>query len=119
MEELEQVENAIADLERQVEEAGSTIQERTAARDDAARALLAEIAELEVTIEQRRQPLPEDLLERYDQARDRFGGRAVGRLAGDQCTACGISLSYADVNELVEGPPLATCPNCGRMMVVS
>jgi uncharacterized protein len=119
MEELEQIEGDIADLEQQVQDAEATIHDRTAARDQAAQSLLAEIAELEVDIEGQREPLPADLLDRYDAARDRFGGRAVGRLAGDQCTACGISLSYADVNELVEGPPLATCPNCGRMMVVS
>lgn len=119
MEELEQIEGDIAGLDQQIKDAGADIEERTTARDQAAQSLLAEIAELEVAIEQQRAPLPTDLLERYDQARDRFGGRAVGRLAGDQCTACGISLSYADVNELVEGPPLATCPNCGRMMVVS
>jgi uncharacterized protein len=119
MEELEQIEGDIADLGQQVQDAEATIHDRTAARDQAAQSLLAEIAELEVDIEGQREPLPADLLDRYDAARDRFGGRAVGRLAGDQCTACGISLSYADVNELVEGPPLATCPNCGRMMVVS
>jgi uncharacterized protein len=119
MEELEQIEGDIAGLAQQIQDAGAAIEERTAARDQAAQSLLAEIAELEVAIEQQREPLASDLLDRYDRARDRFGGRAVGRLAGDQCTACGISLSYADVNELVEGPPLATCPNCGRMMVVS
>lgn len=119
MEELEQIESDIADLDQQVQDAEANIHDRTAARDQAAQSLLAEIAELEVDIEGQREPLPADLLERYDAARDRFGGRAVGRLSGDQCTACGISLSYADVNELVEGPPLATCPNCGRMMVVS
>lgn len=119
MEELEQIEGEIADLEQQIQDADVAIEQQTVARDQAAQALLAEIAELEVTIEAQRQPLSDDLLKRYDQARDRFGGRAVGQLDGDQCTACGISLSYADVNELVEGPPLATCPNCGRMMVVS
>jgi uncharacterized protein len=119
MEELDQIDGQIADLEQQVQDADAAIEQRTVERDQAAQTLLVEIADLEVAIEQQRQPLPDDLLERYDRARERFGGRAVGRLDGDQCTACGISLSYADVNELVEGPPLATCPNCGRMMVVS
>ena len=118
MEEAEQVEAAIADLERRVAAADERIARLAARRDEAAQALLAEIAELEVRAQKQRDPLPADLLARYDDARQRFGGRAVGRLDGEQCSACGIALSYADVNDLFEGPPLASCPSCQRLMVV-
>ena len=119
MQRAEEIDAEIADMDRQVAALSERIDELTVLRDEAARSLMAEIAELEVQAERQRDPLPDDLLTRYDDARDRFGGRAVGELDGDRCSACGISLSYADVNALVEGPPLTTCPSCQRLMVVS
>ena len=119
MQRAEEIDGEIADMDRQVAALSARIDELTVLRDEAARSLMTEIAELEVQAERQRDPLPDDLLGRYDDARDRFGGRAVGELDGDRCSACGISLSYADVNALVEGPPLTTCPSCQRLMVVS
>ena len=119
MQRAEEIDAEIADMDRQVAALSERIDELTVLRDEAARSLMAEIAELEVQAERQRDPLPDDLLTRYDDARDRFGGRAVGELDGDRCSSCGISLSYADVNALVEGPPLTTCPSCQRLMVVS
>jgi hypothetical protein len=62
--------------------------------------------------------LPDDLLRRYEEAAARAGGTGVGRLDGNACTACRIELSYADVGELLAGPPLASCPQCRRLLVV-
>lgn len=118
MERAEQIDTAIADLDRQLADTATRIDELTVQRDQAAQAIMAEIAEHEVTGERQREPLDADLLDRYDQARARMGGRAIGRLDGESCTACGISLSYADVNALFEGPALGTCPNCQRLIVV-
>jgi predicted nucleic acid-binding Zn-ribbon protein len=119
MQRAEEIDAEIADLDRQVAALSDRLDELTVLRDEAARSILAEIAELEVQAEKQREPMPEDLLQRYDEARERFGGHAVGTLDGDRCTACGISLSYADVNALVEGPPLTTCPSCQRLMVIT
>lgn len=119
MQRAEEIDAEIADLDRQIAALGERIDELTVARDEAARSIMAEIAELEVQADRQRDPLPPDLLARYDDARDRLGGGAVGHLDGDRCSACGIGLSYADVNALVEGPPLTTCPSCQRLMVVS
>ncbi len=118
MEETEQLDAAIADLDGRLTAADSQIAELTTVRDEAAQTIMAEIAELEVASTKQREPLPEEMLARYDKAVARFGGGAVGRLDGDQCTVCGIQLSYADVNDLVEGPPLTECPSCQRLMVV-
>jgi predicted nucleic acid-binding Zn-ribbon protein len=119
MQQAEEIDAAIAELDRQITAMAQRIDELGVLRDEAASTLMAEIAELEVQAERQREPLPTDLLARYDDARARFGGRAVGQLDGDRCTACGISLSYADVNALVEGPPLTSCPSCQRLMVVA
>jgi uncharacterized protein len=119
MERAEEIDAEIADHDRQLAALSERIDELTVLRDEAAQTIMAEIAELEVQAERQREPLPEDLLAAYDRARDRFGGGAVGRLDGERCTACGISLSYADVNALVEGPPLTSCPSCQRLMVIA
>lgn len=119
MQRAEEIDAEIAEHDRQLTALSQRIDELAVLRDEAARSLMAEIAELEVQAERQREPLPEDLLAEYDRARDRFGGGAVGRLDGDRCTNCGISLSYADVNALVEGPPLTSCPSCQRLMVVA
>lgn len=119
MERAEDIDAEIADLDRQMAALSERVDELTVLRDEAARSIMAEIAELEVRAERQREPIPEELLTRYDEARDRFGGGAVGRLDGERCTACGISLSYADVNALFEGPPLTSCPSCQRLMVVA
>lgn len=118
MEEVDRLESEIADLERRIEEHSKRIIELTGARDEAASTMLATIAELEVAREKHREPLSAELLATYDEYAEKFGGTAVGRLDGDRCTACGISLSYADVNELMEGPSLARCPQCRRLLVI-
>ncbi len=118
LEQVEAIESEMAELTTRADEARVRIAELTEARDTSAKALLAEIAELEVSLAAQRDPLPDDLLARYDGSAATYGALAIGRLEGDGCTACGITLSYADLNELVEGPPLSTCPSCGRLIVV-
>lgn len=119
MQQAEEIDGEIADLDRQIAATSQRVDELVVLRDEAARQIMAQIAELEVQAERQRGPLPADLLAQYDQARERFGGGAVGQLEGDRCTVCGISLSYADLNALYEGPPLASCPSCQRLMVVA
>lgn len=88
------------------------------ARDDAAAGLLAEVTELQVARDRQAAELPESLRLRYEQVVARTGGVAVGKLEGNACTACRIELSMADVGELYAGPPLTTCPQCRRLLVV-
>lgn len=109
---------AIAGVDQQVETLGGTRVSAEEARDRAASELIAEIAEHEVVRDAHRGGLPEELVTRYDESAARHRGHAVGRLDDDRCSACGIGLSYADVNDLLEGPPLTTCPSCHRLLVV-
>lgn len=118
MEEIDEHDAAIAAIDGELGTLATTRDEVEAARDRAAADLLAEIAEHEVVRDAQRAALPDDLVTRYDQSAARHRGNAVGHLDDDRCSACGIGLSYADVNELIEGPPLTTCPSCGRLMVV-
>ncbi|MDA3936316.1 MAG: C4-type zinc ribbon domain-containing protein [Actinomycetota bacterium] len=62
--------------------------------------------------------LDPDLLTRYTQVRSAKGVVAVGALEGHTCTACRIELPSERVADLLIGSAVATCPECGRMIVV-
>lgn len=91
---------------------------RTADRDRAAKELIVEQAELVTERARQAAELPSELLSRYEQAARRAGGTGVGKLVGNACSACRIALSMADVGQLYAGPPLTTCPQCRRLLVV-
>ncbi len=118
LETVEGLEQRLADLDAQRVTEEQRVEEATVARDDAAKGLLAELAELGVVRERQAQGLPEDLLARYDRLAERTGGTGVGKLEHNACTACRLDLSMADINDLLTGPPLATCPQCQRLLVI-
>ncbi|MFA9445891.1 zinc ribbon domain-containing protein [Egicoccus sp. AB-alg6-2] len=118
MERLDELESrsrellAAADTERQ------HVTELEVALDESAKEWLAELAELQAIRDRQAAAIPEPLLTRYQEAAVRGGGTGIGQLDGNACTACRIEMSYADVGELFEGPPLTTCPQCRRLLVV-
>ena len=121
LEVLEQVE-ALESRAGQLVADGALARDRAseleAARDDAAKHLLAELGELEADRQRRVAQLPGELLARYEAAADRAGGTGVGKLIDNACTACRLTMSRADVGDLLAGPPLTTCPQCRRLLVV-
>lgn len=118
LEAVETLENRLATLEADRAAEEQRFGELEVARDDAAKGLLAELGELKATRKAQTEGLPADLLERYEHIAGRTGGTGVGKLDGNACTACRIDLSWADVNDLLNGPPLATCPQCQRLLVI-
>ena len=119
MERVETAEIGAARLAEQAKDLDERIAELTAARDDAAASHLAERGELKVARDRQREVVPVDLLERYDAVRDRLGGGvAVGELRDGMCTACRIEMPLAEARQLRSGPPLTTCPQCRRLLVV-
>ncbi|WP_157042001.1 zinc ribbon domain-containing protein [Nitriliruptor alkaliphilus] len=88
------------------------------ARDEVAKALLAELGEAKADRDREAAELPDDLLGRYEAAAARGGGTGVGQLDGLACSACRIEMSRADVDELYKGGTLTTCPQCRRLLVV-
>ncbi|MFW5933170.1 MAG: zinc ribbon domain-containing protein [Actinomycetota bacterium] len=121
LEAMEQVESLDARADELQQAAGyqrQRVEELVNARDDAAKELLAELGELEARRIRQANGLPAELLERYEQVVARTGGAGVGKLVDNACTACRIQLSMADVGELLAGPPLTTCPQCHRLLVV-
>lgn len=59
-----------------------------------------------------------DTLAKYEQSRESKGGVGVGRLEGDQCSACRMTLPCERVLELDSGPDIGVCPQCRRLIVV-
>jgi uncharacterized protein len=118
LERVEELETREAELETQMAEARQQVDQLTVARDDAAKGILAELAEAAVTRESQAADLPDDLNERFEAASQRAGGVGVGKLEQGTCSACRIELSRADIGELLAGPPLTTCPECRRLLVI-
>lgn len=81
-------------------------------------ALQREIATFEADRQAVADKLPKDTLARYETVRASKGGVGVGRLEGDACSACRMSLPAERVRELQTGPDVAVCPQCRRILVV-
>lgn len=118
MERQEELQGRADDLSDRRAEMDRLIDKLTAARDEAAKGLIAELAELEVARDGQRDSLPEPLLARYDDAVGRTRGMAVGELRDGMCTACRIELPAVEYQQVLIGPPLTTCPQCRRLIVV-
>lgn len=119
MEAADDLADRIDQAARTAEQTRAEIVELEAERDRAAQELLAEKAELDVERDRLRGELGGEALDQYDAVRERIpAGVAVGELSGMSCTACRIDLPHAEVNELRDGDPLSTCPNCQRLLVV-
>ena len=80
--------------------------------------LQVQIAQIETDRESVAASIDPDLLARYEAARESKGGVGVGRLEGDTCTACRMSLPAERIHELEGGPDVGVCPQCRRLIVV-
>lgn len=78
----------------------------------------AEIATLKGKRDAAARHISAGTLERYEAIRKSKGGVAVGRLDGDMCTACRVSLPGTEVAKLREGGDIAVCAQCRRLLVV-
>ncbi len=88
--------------------------EITAARDEATKKmgeLRAECAEISSKIDR-------ELLERYEHLKKTKNGIAVGILQGEHCSACRVEFPEGKLLKLLNGPEIADCPQCHRILVV-
>ena len=81
-------------------------------------ALQNEIAGYETERGAAAKSLSAELLAKYEAARESKGGVGVGRLDGDSCSACRMSLPAERLGELAAGPDVGVCPHCHRLIVV-
>lgn len=62
--------------------------------------------------------LPQEAIESYRTSCAKHGGVGVAELHSCTCTGCGVELRQAQVDALRRGPDVASCPVCGRILVV-
>ena len=118
MERVEELEVRHADLQEVRAGLATRISEAAAARDAAAQELIARIAEVQVRRDPIAAALPEGLRSRYEEAARRSGGTGVGVLRANACTACRITFPMSEINGYLMGPPLTTCSQCRRLLIV-
>lgn len=118
MERVEELEERLAELRGVRASLGERITDASSARDAAAQSLIARIAEVKVRRDPVAAAFPVGLLARYEQAATRGGGTGVGVLQHNACTACRITFPMNEINGYLMGPPLTTCSQCRRLLIV-
>ena len=81
-------------------------------------ALQADIADMERRRDETAASLNGAILTRYEKIRESKGGVGVGRLDGEACTACRMSLPGEKLRQLQSGDDISVCPQCRRLIVV-
>jgi uncharacterized protein len=118
MERAEELEGRCEELREVRASLAARIADATQARDAAAQELLVRITEVKVRRDPVAAALPADLLARYEQAAGRGGGTGVGVLRNNACTACRITFPMSEINGYLMGPPLTSCSQCRRLLIV-
>ncbi len=119
---MEQVEEVDGELSRLAEqraalEADHTVQEAELAV--AVEEIEAELAGLRSQRDAEAGAANVELLQRYEELRDQYGGVAVARLVGASCDGCHMQLSAMAVDQINKMPEdaVVTCEECGRLLV--
>jgi len=81
-------------------------------------ALQTDIADMERRRDETAASLVPETLARYEKIRESKGGVGVGRLEGEACSACRMSLPAERLRELQSGDDVNVCPQCRRLIVV-
>ena len=116
LERLERAEkNARATSERLEAERTAT----EAALADGSSSLRAEIVRLSNERSDLAGRLAPELLERYEVARKRFKGLAVGRLHGNVPSVCRVKLQPSQFHDLSQSEEITECPYCHRILITS
>ena len=119
MEEVEPVEAELAGAEHvvsEIDKALATLEERLQAE---AGDVVADLERVRAERDAAVGGVPEDLLAEYTPLRARLGGTAVARLTGARCEGCFMEIPSAQLEQVRRLPAetVATCPECGRMLV--
>ena len=130
MEDLESASAELAALGRTREELGTEIDSVSEGLGVAAAEIDAELDRVRLARAGAGAEIDSGLLERYEHLRSQIGGVAVARLEATSCLGCYLTLPLMEVDRLRrlpdvgEAPPgeadkgTATCPSCGRILVI-
>jgi uncharacterized protein len=120
MEEREELETTVATLRERHGELSAAVEELTAARDEAAVEIDAELIQRRAERDEVADDVPEEIRELYDELLRRKDGTAVAALRGDTCDGCHLGLTVIELEEAREQVErgLTKCPQCGRILVL-
>ncbi len=122
MQYMERIEKASAQVSK-IEEALATLGETEKSYIERFRKVGGELQDEISSAEKKRKKLAKgldpELLKQYESIRAAKGGIGAGKLDGDSCSACRMSLPAERLRDLKGGPPISTCPQCRRLIVVS
>lgn len=120
MEEIEELQGTVGSLKERHTELTAKVDELTAARDEAAREIDGELAELQAQREKATAAVPEEIRQYYEDLRARKGDLAVAVLEGTTCTGCHLQLTPIELEELRDeaSRKLSKCPQCDRVLVL-
>ncbi len=119
LERVDKAKGQVAKVEQALEQLKAKEEQFIAEFKDKGGQLQSEIEQMTVRRTRLAGSLPPELLSRYETLREAKQGMGVGKLDGARCTACRIELPAERVKELETGGPIATCPNCRRMLVIA
>lgn len=118
---MERIDKAAAQTLK-IDEALTQLAERDAALCERFKtvggALQADIGDMEQRREETASSIDVDTVARYEKIRESKGGVGVGRLDGDACSACRMTLPGQRLRELESGDDISVCPQCRRLIVV-
>jgi predicted nucleic acid-binding Zn-ribbon protein len=114
---------AIDDQEAELAERQARLRQIEGSWRDGQAKLLAEkerlteqLAELDEQRQRMRARVPASDLALYDDLRLRHGGRAVARLQGGICQACGVDVPTSLARTVERGEGMHVCPICSRLL---
>lgn len=119
MEELEPLEETLAEAESTRDAAGREVLEGRAALARGEQAVDAELAPAESHRARMAEHVPDELMAIYTKLRQRFGGQGAAWLDGNRCTGCHLTMSPAELDAYSRQPADAPqfCDSCGRILV--
>ncbi len=108
---MKQVMSALAGLEEKEQALVASFREQ----GGSLRTQIAKAEEAHSTLASKLDPT---LLKTYEGVSARCGGVALSQLKENQCSTCRNVFDHGKVIQIKADAPIATCPSCGRMLIV-
>ncbi len=106
-----QVKQALDDLTERETKASNTFVEEGGA-------LRHQVFDLEEKREQLAKTVPEDVLGTFEKISERHGGVGLGYLKGSTCGVCRASIEGGRLADMKAQGNVASCPQCGRLLII-
>ncbi len=119
MEAIEEVDESLSSFDAGIASLDEALDTAKAELGEALSQLDLERVDLEGRRREAASSANSDLLARYEELSDQFGGVAVARLVNGTCDGCNIALSAVAADRMAKmaDDDVVTCEECGRLLV--